>query len=163
MIFIIDNELFALAVINLLKILLRTWSYFRILLKSSSYDPERVIDGLFFHARNVKKLSFQVVVCLKLRARLKGSKIFNVIDLLLKRGLDSFWPLYTCKSPSVSVNCSIFPFHSASFCFICLKAVLRFILMFSLCWFFCCYEMFLFISSNNSYVYFVWVQLYQLL
>lgn len=56
MIFIIDNELFALAVINLLKILLRTWSYFRILLKSSSYDPERVIDGLFFHARNVKKI-----------------------------------------------------------------------------------------------------------
>lgn len=74
MIFIIDNELFALAVINLLKILLRTWSCSRILLKSSSYDPERVINGLFFHARNVKKLGPQVVVMPQIESQIERLK-----------------------------------------------------------------------------------------
>lgn len=82
-------EWYGLAFSNLLKILLRIWNYFRIILKSSGYDPKGNSQwAFFFHKRNMKNPVPRFLVPLKLIERVFGSKVLSVINLLLKRDLE---------------------------------------------------------------------------
>lgn len=65
----IDRELYAVALLNLLQILLRTLNCSRILLNSFGYDPEETANSCSCYARTVTNLGPQWVVSLKWRAR----------------------------------------------------------------------------------------------